>query len=82
MIAPSAATVLGQKMSDDGHFRIRPGELITNQQGQTTADEKEKQRGPEVLDADHLVVVGPQILPEETLLRMVGVFRGNDAVQR
>jgi hypothetical protein len=45
--------------------------LIPDQKRQPTSQEQEKESGPKILKTDHLVVVGPKILPEERLLGMM-----------
>jgi hypothetical protein len=50
--------------------------LPTDSEGEGSTEEEEGEGGPEVLEADHLVIVGPDVFMEKADLVVVGVRVG------
>ena len=64
-----------RSLPSSGSGCARVGELPAHQHHQREAEEQEQQAGDGVLDADHLVVDGEDVLPPEPELLVVGVVR-------
>ena len=65
---PARGLVLTEQVADERNRRARIGQLPPHDHHQAEAEEQEEQGGDRVLDPDHLVVDGEDVLPPETQL--------------
>jgi hypothetical protein len=63
----------GQELTDQGNRRAGEAELPANSERQRAADEEKGEGGPEILQTDHLVIVGPKVFVEKPRLLVVVV---------
>jgi len=64
----------GEELADQRKLRARKSKLPANSESQRAADEKKGQSGPEVLETDHFVIVGPEVFFDESDLVVVVVL--------
>ena len=66
----------GQEVTDDWNCSTWKTQLPANAEGEGATDEKKSECCPEVLEADHLVIVGPKIFFYKTHIMVLVVGMG------
>ena len=62
---PPGAFAAPRQSTDDRHRLARKGELPPHDQHESETEQHEEQRRETVLDTDHLVILGEDVLPPE-----------------
>ena len=61
-------------MTNDRDLRAGEAELPTHAESEGAADEEKRESGPEILQTDHLVIVGPEVFLDESDLVVIVVL--------